>query len=527
MRRFLFAALMISAIAVNVGCGSDNQLGSIGDEQITREEYLSVFNGLPAEEQVAVLEPGGRMALMERIVRKRLLLAAWAEDPTISEPWEEAYSMSVLSDSMFRRIALQFDRDAFLDSLSSSGYSEFALRTVLLDDSADAVMLAEKWNSGDFDNSMPSILAPWSSAGTASSYKTFSGPVHRISATFTPFLDMDMGVAHVIPMYGEWCVGQMELQAGEWVTDDAVVITGLLNFISGVSGEQVLAKGVVALAENCTVAGSRIIPTGEGSDVPVAVAQGDTLTVNYIMETMRTASDYNFFGGVPEELAYLSPPEISYSPEVTLWYHVKAVAQYHALAELALQEGITVPDGALDYARAESVVRERVLRASEPDSADVENWYNENTDKFPVPERRSVLLGYTIPGTVNTFPASFSDVPGIETILDENGEIVATPPQLEEAFGTDLGAAVFSADAGVLTGPVSIQGELDAWFEVVEIVEPCTASLDEIYPVVVSMAASDMFTGTFDELIENLRTTYPVEIDTTAVVEVDLWGGLQ
>ncbi len=142
----LFAAAII--LLVLSGCGGEQHLGSVGGHPLTREEYFEVFNGLPASEQVDVLEPGGRMALMEKIVRKKLLLLAWEEDPSISTGIEELYSISFLSDSMFRRIASEYDPELYTDSLASSGYSGFQLRAVLLDDSTQAATLAERWSEG-------------------------------------------------------------------------------------------------------------------------------------------------------------------------------------------------------------------------------------------------------------------------------------------------------------------------------------------------------------------------------------------
>ena len=43
---------VIAALLFTAGCGSSDELGRVGDHSITRQEYLAVFNGLPAEEQV-------------------------------------------------------------------------------------------------------------------------------------------------------------------------------------------------------------------------------------------------------------------------------------------------------------------------------------------------------------------------------------------------------------------------------------------------------------------------------------------
>ena len=53
------------------------------------------------------------------------------------------------------------------------------------------------------------------------------------------------------------------------------------------------------------------------------------------------------------------------------------------------------------------------------------------------------------------------------------------------------------------------------------------ADLYEVFPVAATAAAGDLFQQGFEELIEDLKSTYPVEIDTQAVTEIDLWGSVQ
>ncbi|PIE52363.1 hypothetical protein CSA37_06115 [Candidatus Fermentibacteria bacterium] len=527
MVRKSFVCIVMGLAILAAGCGGAGELGSIGGEPVTEEQYLEVFNGLPAEEQVSVLEPGGRMELMERIVRKKLLLAAWAEDTSVSGPWEELYTVSVLSDSMFRRIAMEFDAESYIDSLSSTGYSSFSLRAVLFADSSEAVQLAEQWNTGNFDQTVPSVSAPWSNPSTESSYRFFSGPLHTLTPVFLPLLEMEHGTAHVLPMFGQWGVGLLELEEGEWVSDESAPGIGLMNLVGVRSGEKLLAAGIRELAGNCAVSGTVLVPAGEGSSTPVAVAGTDTITVSDFLEVMEMASPSNFFGGVPEELAAFSPPELTFSPEITIWFYARSVAQRFALAESASAAGVQIPSGTLDYARAESVVRDRVLKPSIPDSAEVALWYEQNTDMFVLPERRSVLLGYTEGSLAETAPSSFEQLDQLQTIVDEDGEMVATPAQFEVSFGEILGPEIFQAEPGVFSGPVQLDGELAAWFQVVEIVPSGVAALDEIYPVAVSAAANQIFSEGFETLISDLRSSYPVVVDTAAVVEIDLWGGMR
>ena len=523
-------AFLVTAIFVFLtsSCGRSGELGTVGGVPVTTEEYLAVFNNLPADMQVSVLEPGGRLELMTRVVMKRTLLAAWEADKTVSAGWEDLYRTSMLADSMFNRIGFAFDQDGYIDSLASCGYSGFSLRVVLLDDSATASEMAFEWNNGNFDASAVSLSAPWS-LPDGSSYRSFSGPVQRIARSFLPLLAMETGIAHVLPMYGEWCVCLLNLAQGEWIPEEGVTSLGFIKAIGDATPHVTLSSGISSLANNCIVSGASIVPYGEGTQEAVVVFSSDTLTVAEIIDIMRMADPVNFPGEVPAELSVFSTPQLYSTTEVTLWLYVESLAQRYGLAGLATEQGLSLPENALDYARAESVIRARVLEASIPDSAGVAGWFNENTEMFLIPERRSVLLAYTdSSSTPDSQPvSSFSDLTEYQTVLDNSGVMVPTPPQIEFAFGEVLGPVVFAADSGVFSGPVTLDGELVAWFEVVDIVSPEVASLEDVYPQAELMAASMLFSSGFDTLMDDLFATYSVKIDTAAVAEIDLWGRAQ
>jgi hypothetical protein len=529
MRVFLCAIAIVTAFMLfAVSCGKPGELGSVNGTPITTVEYLTVFNGLPADQQVSVLEPGGRMGLMNKIVMKRALLAAWREDPSVSDGWEQLYTVSMLSDSMYNRLGAAYNYQGYLDSLASCGCSGFSLRFVLLDDSVEAENMSLKWNTGNFDTSVPSLSAPWSLAD-GSSYSRLGGSVQHISRVFLPALEMETGVAHVLPMYGEWCVCILDLTQGDWQPDDAAAGIGFMRFVFSAAPYTVLSKGISALADNCTVTGDRVIPAGNGTADPVVLIGEDTLTVEDILNVMTMAAPENFPGEVPSEIAMLSPPEVVSTREITMWSYTDALAQKYSLADKAVEQGITIPENALDFARAESVVRARVLTNSTPDSAGVASWYEDNTDLFVVPERRSVFLGYT-DSTVTIDPdtvSGFIDLPDCQTIIGEDGSVAPTPLQIEQVFGGILGPVVFAADSGVFTGPVDLNGELAAWFEVVEIVPAEVARLEDVYSLAESMIVSALFSSGFNALMEELYEQYSVTVDTAAVVDIDLWGGTQ
>lgn len=527
MRALLYALSAVTILLlITSSCGNSGDLGTVAGDPVTTNEYLSVFNGLPAAMQVSVLEPGGRLELMNRIVMKRLLLTAWEEDVSVSAGWEDLYRTSMLADSMFNRIGYAFDQYSYIDSMKACGFSDYSLRVALLDDSISAAEMAIEWNNNNFEASVVSLSAPWSLAD-GSSFRAFSGPVQTITDSFLPLLTMTPDVAYVLPMYGEWCVCLLNLTEGDWIPDDGATSLGFMSVITKEAPYTVLSSGITILGDNCTVSGTRIVPVGDGNQEPVILFGENVLTVADVLDIMKMADPINFPGEVSKEVAVFSPPEIFFNAESTLWFYVEKVAQKYALSSLAEETGIVLPENALDFSRAESVIRTRVLEASIPDSAGVAAWFEQHSEAFLVPERRSVLLCYTPQSTVSDSItiSDFDELEGCQTVVDQNGDMLPTPPQVEQAFGTVLGPAFFAADSGVFSGPFQVDGELVAWFKVVEIVPEETALLEDIYPQVEMMAASIMFSSEYDNFIDDLYAGYSVTIDTAAVTEIDLWGG--
>jgi hypothetical protein len=528
MFQVLFVFLAAAALLFTVSCGSDDSLGSVGDHTITTEEYLAVFNALPASEQVDVLSPGGRMALMDRIVRKRLLLAAWEEDPSVSLGWEDIYRVSLLADSMLYRLASEYDHQAYLDSVSSLGYASFALRTVLLADSSQAEETAAAWNGGDYSRIHSSIGAPWGTPD-GGSYRTMGGPLHMLAHSFVPLLEMEHGAAHVLPMFGAWAVCALDLVPGEWQPDEAAASSGFMAHVAAAVEETVLASGIAAVADGCHLAGTVLVPGADNDTTIVAVLPDGVMTAGEIMALMNMMNPSNFAGPVPEELSALIVPQVETSTELTLWFYVSSVVRRHALAALALESGVVLPESALDYARAESVIRDRLLNATASDSSFILQWYLDNSEGLMYPERRSVLLGYTD----STLAASatpgqdFLDLPRLETMVSPSGEMVPTPLQPLDVFGPVLGAAIFEADTGYIAGPVYTGGELAAWFKVVEIAPPSLIPLEEVYDQVATQAARSCFEEGFAALMAELENSYSVSVDTQAVERIDLWGSMR
>ena len=67
-------ALGVAMILLAAGCGSRREtLATVGDRRITRQDFISAFSSMSPSEQVDVLEPGGRLALVDRLIDKNLL----------------------------------------------------------------------------------------------------------------------------------------------------------------------------------------------------------------------------------------------------------------------------------------------------------------------------------------------------------------------------------------------------------------------------------------------------------------------
>jgi hypothetical protein len=266
-------------------------------------------------------------------------------------------------------------------------------------------------------------------------------------------------------------------------------------------------------------------------DLVLAGYAGGTVTAGMVSRLFQSVRPAAFFGGVPAELSPFAPPAPSPAgPGVDLWFFVAGLAQMQWEAASARAAGID--PGASEVAGMASVehmLRRRILEGTPaPDSSAILSYYSANRGGFLLPERRAVLLAYLPVEAADSIGAveDFS-VLSAWTPKDAQGTPLPTPPQTQDVFGP-LGAGIFSAEPGVVTGPFEIQvreTSIAAYFQVVGVVESDTAEAADIWPVLTGACRDAAIAGAYSSFVEELRTRSGVEIDTSAVEAIDPWSG--
>jgi len=178
-------------------------------------------------------------------------------------------------------------------------------------------------------------------------------------------------------------------------------------------------------------------------------------------------------------------------------------------------------------AEVEHLLRLNVLdTVGAPDSTEIMAWYESNRDTYMVPERRSALVAYLpveVADSMGT-PESFDEL-SAWTLVDDAGSPAPTQAQPAEAFGA-IADAVFSQSPGVICGPLDMGvSGAKAYFQVVEILPEQPAEPSEIWGVLSDDCRAVRIQGAFDAFMEELGAGIGVEIDTSAVENVDPWSG--
>jgi hypothetical protein len=506
---------LIAAFALMASCGgSGDTLASVAGEPVTVDDFLEAFQGLPPDRQVAVLEPGGRMALVQSIITKRLLDEASVISPAADESfWVKIYSDAWLSDSLVRSMAVEFDPQEVLTGLDSSVY---LLTVALLPDSAAAAETADLWNSRGPSDPGGTLLAPWS-MGSGTGFRLMSGPAWQFPAGLVPLLSRDS--ASVIPMYGAWAVG-MSLKTEVAAEPDYSASMSLFGWeLERAAGVSVSAGAVNAFLGN-PVAG---FPE---DGAPVASWAGGSLSPEFLRKLLADVRRSSFPDSVPGELASFAAMNAPADTASKVWFLVMSASRTMALADLARSRGASVPAAVGNYARIEALVRERAIRPAVPDSSGVMEYYDANRGMYCLPGRRSVLLGYVEEDSLTGLEGAggFDDLRQYHTMADSSGNPVPTPLQPAEAFGTELGGRIFQAQPGEFCGPVITGGGLAAYFQVVEVAFPDTLPLSSVYGAVEDDLFRAGFDSLFASLVDSLAVELDVEVDTAAVERVDPWA---
>jgi|WetSurMetagenome_2_1015567.scaffolds.fasta_scaffold00093_38 hypothetical protein len=529
--RMLVPALLVVAASVSCGRKSDI-LARVGEREITVEQYRQAFAALSPEEQVGVLEPTGRLALMDRLITKNLLELALEATPPDSgdNRWISLYEDARLSDD-WRGQQYESFFAAGTDTASLLSLTRrFRLRIVLMPDSSSAAAIASAWGRGGNVQPDSTALAPWSAGG--SSLRTLDGPLLALPSDITEIVGPRAGEgAFVFPVYGAWAAAEFDL-TGQ-VSDTLPSGIGTISFLKWMESRTALEP--VSSAIDSFAAGLAVV---DGTYRPGVDVDGATVLVRYeggavtagdiawLLESMKPDS---FFGmEVPEELQAFAPPRPGPAGAgVDIWFYATSIASTRWAASMARSAGLQEDPGSVGaMASVEALLRRSVLsRVPPPDSAVVLDFYQRNRGALLYPERRSVLLAY-LPEELSDSLGPVSSFDAVETWspLDEEGDPVPTPLQVPESFGP-MGEAIFSSAEGSFGGPVETGTEgVVAYFQVVEVAPPDTAEASEIWGLLSEAARAEDVEARFAAFVSELRLQYGVEIDSAAVEAVDPWG---
>ncbi len=527
-------ALGVAIVLLAAGCGAGpDVLATVGDREITGQDFEGAFGRLSPSEQVDVLEPGGRLALVDRLVNKALLEQALEDRGAPGSDWwvtlyEDAALSSTWTESRFE--AFMGDDPRMEDFLALAG--TFGLRIVLVPDSLTAMHVLDAWGEGAFEPDVEMSLAPWSISG--SSHRVMSGYLWQMPVDLETHLAPHAGEGPVvIPLYGAWAVAELEMNLE--AESDSVPPEAALSAFNRTIRRELAAvpssRAIEELAGRLAVSDGRYtLPdtTGIARDLVLATYSGGSVTTGDMADIITRTDPWNFFGNPPVEISSLVMPRPSgMGAGVDLWFHVISVAQTRWAAARAREEQMDAALGETAMmASVEHLLRLEILeRVSEPDSAEIIAWYESNTSRYSLPERRSALLAY-VPesaadsiGTPESFEALLRWTP-----VDSTGAPFPTPPQPAEAFGS-LAEPVFSSSEGTICGPFEIGVEgARAYFQVVGILPVEPAGADQIWDILRDDCRAVRIQDAYLAFISELRNEMGVEIDTSAVERVDPWS---
>ncbi len=535
--KFSGISIIVPSVLLLISCGGEDPgiLARGNGIQVTVDDFHREFERLLPDDQVSVLEPGGKFGLVTRLAYREMLLdeARKIELPDM-ERWLEISEDVWMAQKWLER-ELERIYDAGLDTagMDSMMSIEVSVTAVLMKDSAQAMDVLEEWRSGSPSQPPDGMaLAPWSHEG--SSYFDFDGNFFLLHSGNPRFASAMMGHAGAgpaaVPYFGAWAVFTLDT-ARTAVTEYSVPAAARYYINSRLSAKRdvtVISGAVELLAEHFALADgeySFIDPEGLDPDLVLAVFPGGGLTAGDVVATACLVDDDNFFNGVPEEFLPYRLPRPMLDPEVDLWVYVEGLAEIRRQAGLAAEEGLSWPESERELTITDQVLKYRVLgQAAEADTAAALEYYRENSDLYDIPELRSIEVAYVpfdwMPeGDVRTF----DDLERYYSHTDEEGVLIPTDPCPMELYG-GFGEAVFNAPESVLTGPVQYPGdEVFVFFRVVDVIP---AGMDDplvIMPVLLTDCRQAMVNGRLEDYLLELWDSYSIEIDSGLVRELDPW----
>jgi len=346
---------VILALCVSCGSGNEDVLATIGNIDLTESDFRDTFDRLSPEEQVQVLEPGGRMDLMMRIVHRTLLEMACADaSPPRSDTWVRLYSDAWLASEWLSAASTSFQTEP--DAIDSTLLSRsFNLSVVLVEDSADAQEVARQWNlDSPTEPGCRMVLAPWSIG--ESSFADLSGLILQLPADLFFFFGEHAGEGAVaVPAFGVWAVGDLEITELDSTADvgDADMSVFFLRYLSESLRVEMNSLEIERFGTGTSLADGRYVFLEPDSTRSVVVSwDGGELEAQELYQILSSVQDHNFFDGLPTELAAFAAPLPRRSPELDLWFCVSRYARTMLQAQLSAEDGLTVPSSVISQAKA-------------------------------------------------------------------------------------------------------------------------------------------------------------------------------
>lgn len=536
----ILCSIALAAVLFVFSCGGGDEkvLARGSGIEVTEEDFHREFDNLLPDDQVSVLEPGGKLALVARMAYREALLAE-AEKMQLPEleEWIEIsrelwLARRWLEEELDDIYAADLDT-SWIDSLMSI---ETTLSAVLMRDSMLSLEVLEEWKARSPRQPAEGMaLAPWSRGG--SSYFDFQGSCFTLYSGNPEMARMMLEHAgqgpSMVRLYGAWAVFTVDTALTE--TPEYSVPAAARYYISSKLDEKreitVLSPGVEELAEHFILEeeGYSFTSLDElDPGLPVASFPGGDITADEVVSTAMMARDENFLQGVPEEFAPYVLPRPMLDPEIDLWAYVEGLAEIKRQASLAEREGLSWPEQERELTVTDIVLKNRVLSDETPvDTAAALEYYRENVHLYRIPELRSIEVAYV---PYEWMPeeniSSFEELEIYYSRVDSLGNLVPTEPCPLEMYGS-YGEQVFEAEEGVFTGPVDHpEDEVFVFFQVVDIIPEGETDPMYILPRLVEDCRRVMVNRRLEDYLLELWDTYSIEIDSALVGEIDPWGSL-
>ncbi len=530
--------IIVSLLAVFLAsCGGENDpvLARGNGIEVTDNDFKNSFNRLTPEDQVGVLEPGGKLNLVTRLVNRDIFLSE-AERADIDgiEDWLKLSEDLWLAGHWLEQ-ELESIYEAGVDTnwIDSMISIEVSMSTVLLRDSTSAAAVMEDWNrNGPSEPDTDMATAPWSTGG--SSYLNFHGDYLRLysgNASFAKDVSEYAGEGTImIPAFGTWAVTRIDTLHCDSFEYSITLAARSYVFVrlSGIKNVTVLSRAIDELNGHLELEGSEyFFRPGEDFNPELTVAKypGGVVTAGEVIKIAGLIRDESFFGDVPDVFLPYAMFRPMLDPEIDLWIYVEGIAEIKRQADLAREEGITWPATEVELTITEHLLRKNVLEASAGmDTLEVMEFYHDNRTLYRIPELRSILIAYV---PFEWMPAceieSFDDLEKYYIHADSTSNPIPTAPCPFELF-ENYGRAVFEADSGVFTGPVEYSDDdVYVFFEVVEIIPEGEADPILILPLIMEDYRMVMVTRRLESYLLELWDSYSIEIDSSAVKNVDPW----